>query len=47
MKALLRTSLVGLTVFAGFAAFTTNISKPQTNAAIPAPRPCPLPQFSK
>lgn len=47
MKALLRTSLVGLMVFAGFAAFATDISKPQSFTSLPAPRPCPMPQLSK
>ena len=39
MKALLRTSIVGLLVFAGYAAVATDISKPHSNAAIP--QPCP------
>jgi hypothetical protein len=39
MKALLRTSIIGLLVFAGYAAVATDISKPHSNAAFP--QPCP------
>jgi len=40
MKALLRSSIVALFVFAGYAAIATDISKPHSNAAIPHPQ-CP------
>jgi hypothetical protein len=40
MKALLRSSIVALFVFAGYAAVATDISKPHSNAAIPFPQ-CP------
>ncbi len=47
MKALLRTSIISLMVFAGYAAVTTDISKPHTNAAFPQPQ-CPQrPPISK
>lgn len=39
MKALLRTSIIGLMVLAGYAAVATDISKPHSNAALP--QPCP------
>lgn len=43
MKALLRSTLLGLVVFAGYAAF----SSPNTNLVGPAgPRPCPVPEPS-
>jgi hypothetical protein len=40
MKALLRSSIFALFVFAGYAAVATDISKPHSNAAIPYPQ-CP------
>jgi hypothetical protein len=40
MKALLRSSIFTLFVFAGYAAVATDISKPHSNAAIPFPM-CP------
>jgi hypothetical protein len=40
MKALLRSSIFALFVFAGYAAVATDISKPHSNAAIPHPQ-CP------
>jgi hypothetical protein len=40
MKALLRSSIFALFVFAGYAAVATDISKPHSNAAIPFPQ-CP------
>jgi hypothetical protein len=40
MKALLRSSIFALFVFAGYAAVATDISKPHSNAAIPRPQ-CP------
>jgi hypothetical protein len=41
MKALLRSSIVAVVVFAGYAAIATDISKPHSNAAIPQPQvPC-------
>jgi len=40
MKALLRSSIFALFVFAGYAAVATDISKPHTNAAFPHPQ-CP------
>jgi hypothetical protein len=39
MKALLRSSIFALFVFAGYAAVATDISKPHSNANIP--QPCP------
>lgn len=38
MKALLRSSVVALLMFAGYAAIATDISKPHSNAAIPQPQ---------
>jgi hypothetical protein len=40
MKALLRSSIFALFVFAGYAAVATDISKPHSNAAFPQPQ-CP------
>jgi hypothetical protein len=41
MKALLRSSVVALLMFAGYAAIATDISKPHSNATIPQPQlPC-------
>jgi len=40
MKALLRSSIFALFVFAGYAAVATDISKPHSNAAFPHPQ-CP------
>jgi hypothetical protein len=40
MKALLRSSIFALFVFAGYAAVATDISKQHTNAAFPHPQ-CP------
>jgi len=40
MKALLRSSIFALVVFAGYAALATDISKPHSGAAIPKPQ-CP------
>jgi hypothetical protein len=37
MKALLRSSIFALFVFAGYAAVATDISKPHTNAGFPPP----------
>lgn len=37
MKALLRSSIFALFVFAGYAAVATDISKPHSNANIPQP----------
>ena len=44
MKALLRSSIFALFVFAGYAAVATDISKPHTNAGFPrlVIRPCTL-----
>jgi len=39
MKSLLRSSIVALIVFAGYAAVATDISKQHSNAALP--QPCP------
>ena len=39
MKALLRTSIIGLMVFAGYAAVAAGITKPHSNASWP--QPCP------
>ena len=36
MKALLRSSIFALVVFAGYAAVATDISKPHSNAAFPS-----------
>jgi hypothetical protein len=41
MKALLRSSIFALVVFAGYAAIATDISKPHSGAAIPKPTQCP------
>ena len=41
MKALLRSSIFALVVFAGYAAIATDISKPHSGAAIPKPMSCP------
>lgn len=41
MKALLRTSIVGLLVVAGYAAVATDISRPHSNAAGPKPQCIP------
>ena len=38
MKALLRSSIFALFVFAGFAAVATDISKPHSNAGLPQPQ---------
>jgi len=43
MKALLRSSIFALFVFAGYAAVATDISKPHSNANIPQPCPQGLP----
>jgi hypothetical protein len=40
MKALFRSSIFALFVFAGYAAVATDISKPHSNAAFPQPQ-CP------
>lgn len=40
MKALLRSSIFALFVFAGYAAVATDISKPHSNIALPQPQ-CP------
>jgi hypothetical protein len=40
MKALLRSSIFALFVFAGYAAVATDISKPHSNAQFPQPQ-CP------
>jgi hypothetical protein len=40
MKALLRSSIFALFVFAGYAAIATDISKPHSNVAFPQPQ-CP------
>jgi hypothetical protein len=40
MKALLRSSIFALFVFAGYAAVATDISKPHSNISLPAPQ-CP------
>jgi hypothetical protein len=37
MKALLRSSIFALFVFAGYAAVATDISKPHSNAGFPPP----------
>jgi len=37
MKSLLRSSIVALIVFAGYAAVATDISKPHSNAGLPQP----------
>jgi hypothetical protein len=37
MKALLRSSIFALFVFAGYAAIATDISKPHSNANLPFP----------
>jgi hypothetical protein len=44
MKAFLRSSILALFVFAGYAAVATDISKPHSNAAIPFPQ-CPPHSF--
>jgi hypothetical protein len=45
MKALLRSSIFALFVFAGYAAVATDISKPHSNANIP--QPCPPTSMSQ
>jgi len=41
MKALLRSSIFALFVFAGYAAVATDISKPHSNAGFPQPQCMP------
>jgi hypothetical protein len=41
MKSLLRSSIVALIVFAGYAALATDINKPHSNAAGPKPQCVP------
>ena len=41
MKALLRSSIFALFIFAGFAAVATDISKPHANAGFPQPQCMP------
>jgi hypothetical protein len=41
MKALLRSSIISMLVFAGYAAVATDISKPHSNASFPIPQCAP------
>lgn len=43
MKTLLRTTIIGLIVCAGYAAVATGINVPHNGAAMPFPRPPCLP----
>ncbi|HEY6308765.1 MAG TPA: hypothetical protein VI488_20175 [Candidatus Angelobacter sp.] len=43
MKALLRVTIFGLLVFAGYAALATDINKPHLGAAMPPPQCAPRP----